>query len=391
MRFNALVATATAAAFLAACSDNDTTDPELPPDAALTDESLASRDDDGDDRGRGFVFTLSNQSDGNAVLVFARDQNGTLGAPATVPTGGLGSGGGLGNQGALILADRGRWLIAVNPGSNDVSVFRHQNGRLNPTARTPSGGELPISVTEHGGIVYVLNDGGTANITGFRLRHDGSLTPIAGASRPLSIAAPDAAQIQFAPGGRELVVTEKGTNSILVFPVDRHGVAGAPSIQRSHGDTPFGFDFDRLGRLFVSEAFGGATDASALSSYQLRHGSLRLVSGSVGTTETAACWTVITGDGRFAYVTNTGSGSISGYRIGHSGRLRLLDADGQTAVVGAGSSPIDAAITRGSRYLFTLNSGAQSIAGFRIGRDGALESVGTAANLPASTNGLAAW
>ena len=41
-------------------------------------------------------------------------------------------------------------------------------------------------------------------------------------------------------------------------------------------------------RLFVSEAFGGATDASALSSYRLGTAGLGVLSPSVKTTETAA-------------------------------------------------------------------------------------------------------
>jgi 6-phosphogluconolactonase (cycloisomerase 2 family) len=97
---------------------------------------------------------------------------------------------------------------------------------------------------------------------------------------------------------------------------------------------------------------------------------------------------VVTKDGRFAYTTNTGSASISGYRIGHDGELSLLDADGVTGVTGA--MPIDMALTRGSRFLYSLNSGDGTISGFRVQADGGLSPIGGASGLPAGANGLAA-
>ncbi len=99
---------------------------------------------------------------------------------------------------------------------------------------------------------------------------------------------------------------------------------------------------------------------------------------------------LVTGSGRFAYVTNTGSVTVSGYAIGSDGSLTLLDPDGVTAVTGAGSSPIDADVSHNSRFLFVLNAGTDSIAGFGInGGDGSLTSVGETFGLPASSVGLA--
>jgi 6-phosphogluconolactonase (cycloisomerase 2 family) len=108
----------------------------------------------------------------------------------------------------------------------------------------------------------------------------------------------------------------------------------------------------------------------------------------VATTETAACWIVVTKNGRFAYTTNTGSGSISGYRVGHDGALTLLDADGATASTGPG--PIDMALTPSSRLLYSLNSGDGTISGFRVGGDGSLSPIGGASGLPGAATGLAA-
>ena len=354
--------------------------------AALTFAASASADGN---RGRGAVYTLTNAATGNAVAVFERAANGSLTPEGMVSTGGRGTGAGLGSQGALVLDDDR--LFAVNAGSNTISSLEVDDGNeveLEDVAS--SRGVRPISLTVHGPIVYVLNAGDAttpANITGF-LVFGGELIPLPGSSRPLSTAAPDPAQIEFTPDGRVLVVTEKATNRITTYRVF-FGYASGPFAQPSAGQTPFGFAFDRRGHLIVSEAFGGATDASVLSSYRVgRGGAVSAIDPNVATTETAACWVVVTKDGGFTYTTNTGSNSISGYAIGRDGDLTLLDADGKTAVTGA--TPIDAALSRSSRFLYELSAGAHEIGAFVVNSDGSLDPLGAVGGLPVGAVGLAA-
>ncbi|MFN0303449.1 MAG: lactonase family protein [Burkholderiales bacterium] len=337
------------------------------------------------------VYALSNTTAGNEVIVFRRSADGGLTPAGRVATHGLGSGGGLGNQGALALSRNGEWLFAVNAGSNDISVLAVRQDGLRLVSRIGSGGIRPVSLTLHGDILYVLNAGGTNNVTGFTIGDHGTLSPIPGSTKPLSAASTAPAQVQFDPEGELLVVTEKATNKIVLYKVE-DGVADGPLVRDSVGATPFGFAFDKRGTLIVSEAFGGAPNRSALSSYKIPDDTtvLQLVSGSVGTNQTAACWVVITKNGRFAYTTNTGSGTVSGYRIGKDGELRLLNADGRTAVIGAGSGPTDAALSTNSRFLYVLNPGIGSVSGFRVEADGSLSSVGNATGIPASATGLVA-
>jgi len=383
MRIAQLGAIALGALAVAACVDRELVAPSTQFAVSLTaaaDRALP-----------GAVYTLSNSAAGNAVLAFNRAPDGTLTAAGAYPTGGLGTGGELGSQGALVLSQDGRFLLAVNAGSDDVSVMRVQPSSLELVATVPSGGDQPTSVTVHQQLVYVLNAGGAGSVTGFRLGRGGALSPIAGSTRPLSTAAAAPAQVEFSPNGRVLVVTERATNVISTYLVGSDGLVAGPHVNPSAGATPFGFAFDNAGRLLVSEAFGGAADASASSSYALHDdGTLTLLSGSVPTTETAACWLVVTNSGRFAYVTNTGSGSVSGYGIETDGRLTLLDADGRTGETGAGSAPIDAAFDVASRFLYTLNVGNGSISAFAVRADGALGTLAGVAGLPAGAVGLAA-
>jgi 6-phosphogluconolactonase (cycloisomerase 2 family) len=336
------------------------------------------------------VYTMSNATDGNRILAFHRASGGTLTPAGSFATGGLGTGGGLGNQGGLTLSGNDRWLLAVNAGSNDVSLFATDDEGLRLVDRVPTGGTLPKSVTIHRDLVYVLN-AGSDSVSGFRLRPSGKLTPLAGSTRPLSGSATDPAQVQFRPDGRVLVVTEKATNLIVTYAVDEDGLLGPPQAQSSQGATPFGFAFGNRRQLFVSEAFGGAPDASAMSSYRVdADGILHLVSPSVPTHQTAACWVVVTDGGRFAYTSNTGSGSISGYEIDDDGALTLLNADGRTADTGAGSAPTDLALSENGRFLFVLDSGTHNIGAFSIRPNGQLQPVAVTGGLPAGANGLAA-
>jgi 6-phosphogluconolactonase (cycloisomerase 2 family) len=336
----------------------------------------------------GAVYTATNALSGNEILVFHRMHDGRLAPAGAVSTGGLGTGADLGNQGGLILTGDEKWLLAVNAGSDEISVFRVRRRGIELVHVEPSNGSVPISLTEHDGLVYVLN-AGSDSITGFWLERDGDLSPISRSTRPLSGSGTGPAQIQFDPRGKVLVVTEKNTNNIVTYEVDRSGRPGFAQVMDSNGETPFGFAFGKRGQLFVSEAFGGAPDASAVSSYDVdRGGELETVSASVGTTETAACWVVVTRDGRFAYTTNTGSGSISGYSIEFDGEIELLDADGRTGVTGSGSSPIDMSIA--GRFLYSLNGGTGTVGVFRIAHDGSLLRLPFAAGLPAGVNGLAA-
>ena len=338
------------------------------------------------DNGPRAVYTITNQVSGNAVAVFARAADGTLAPAGTFATGGTGTGAGLGSQGAVTLSDDGRLLFAVNAGSNDLSVFHVDPQGLSLLSRTPSGGTLPISVTVSHNVVYVLNAGGSGNITGFTIDAAGALTPLAGSTKALSRAAPAPAQVAFSADGRELIVSEKGTSLLDVYPVDENGVAGELRSFTSAGGTPFGFAVGSHNLVFVSEA---AAPGSA-SSYRLTSvGSLQLVSGTILTHQGAPCWAVVTKDGRFGF-TGNGSGSVSGFRVAPDGSIRLLDGGAASTIIGSGVN--DIALSENSRYLYALGTGSQqAIYAFRIQNDGSLQALGPVGDLPAGTRGLAAF
>lgn len=134
-----------------------------------------------------------------------------------------------------------------------------------------------------------------------------------------------------------------------------------------------------------------AANGSAASSYHLDNtGALTLITGSAPTHQTAACWTAISPDGRYAYTMNAGSGSVSGYRVRNDGRINLLAPSGISGLTGAGSHPTDAGFTESGRYLYVLSAGTNGITAFRVQGDGSLSAIGGGAGLPTTAVGLVA-
>jgi 6-phosphogluconolactonase len=328
----------------------------------------------------GHVYVLSNSPAGNAVLDYARAADGSLSGPVGYPTGGNGTGGGLGSQGSIVLDDDD--LYAVNAGSNSITRFSVRRNGLEWKATVPSGGTMPISLTVQDHLLYVLNGGAPTNITGFDTHGDG-LTPIPGSTRPMGPGATGPAQISFSRNGHVLVVTEKATSSIETFYVD-DDVPDNAAVFAATGNTPFGFDWDKHGNLLTSNASGSA------SSYSVsREGRVNVISGAVPTFQGAPCWLVTSRDGRFAYTANAGPGTISGFTVGDDGTLALLTPGGATASLGATSHPLDEAVTKDG-FLYNLTDGLHRISGFAIGGDGSLASAGFVAGLPVGAAGIAA-
>ena len=206
------------------------------------------------------VFVQTNEEGTNRVRAFRRDADGALDQAGEYPTGGAGLGAAhLGSQGAVILTEDGRFLLVTNAGSDDISVFAVQDG-LALVQTAPSNGIAPMSVTEHDGLVYVLNTG-DPSLVGFTLDAAG-LHLVPGSRRDLAAAA-DPAQVGFSPDGSTLVVTQRGTNSLVSFPVDEGGLLGGPQETASSGQTPYGFTFADHQTLVVTEAFGAQVGKAA--------------------------------------------------------------------------------------------------------------------------------
>ena len=332
------------------------------------------------------VYVQTNDAERNEVIAFDRSGDGRLSPLGTYETGGHGTGKAhLASQGSIILSDDGAWLLVANAGSDELSLFTVEPEGLRLAGRVASGGSGPTSIAVHGGLVYALNNGGTPNVSGFRL-DSAALIPVEGSTRQLSADA-DPAQVAFSPDGRTLVVTERGTNSISAFAVEASGLAEGPVTIPSSGATPYGFDFAN-GSVVVTEAFGGEIGKAAASSYSLRAGQLVPTSASVADTRSEVCWAAATRDGRFVYVTNFGDGTVSSYAV-REGALELREAVAASTRLGEPGIR-DEALSRDGRFLYAIDADAQRVFGWSVGDDGGLELVGEVDGVPATVAGLAA-
>ncbi|HME02162.1 MAG TPA: beta-propeller fold lactonase family protein, partial [Solirubrobacteraceae bacterium] len=213
----------------------------------------------------GHAYANDNTATSNTVAGFDRHADGSLtpipGSPFTA--GGAGLGAGLASQGAIQLSSDGRYLLAVDAGSNQISVLRlGYNGVPKPVG-TPvsSGGSEPVSIAVSGDLVYVANAGASeTNVTGFRLSADGDLSPVPGSTVALPAGSgPD--DVLFDPRGHKLVVNLVNTSTIASFHVRRDGllVPAPGSPIAAQGPGPFGAEFrpTNPSQLFVSNAHGG--------------------------------------------------------------------------------------------------------------------------------------
>ncbi len=320
----------------------------------------------------GYTYVDGNTAGANTVDGFARHADGSLTPLAGSPfsAGGAGLGTGLASQGAIQVTQDGRYLLAVDAGSNQISVLRLTAGGVPVLAGAPasSGGIKPVSVAvSPSGLVYVANSGaGGSGYSGLRLGFDGSLTPIAGST----VTVPDSAglgDVFFNAFGTHLIGTRTGTSqidSIVVLP-NGHLLAAKGSPYTGQGLGQLGAEFSPANpsELFVSNAHNGA-GLGTISAY--RDGLFGQLS-SIGSSpypdgQTAPCWVEISRDGKYLFTVNTGSGNISSYAINPHGSLALI---GSFAIKGGGAD-IDARLSPDGRYLLVDGSGMHFVSVFAV-------------------------
>ena len=337
----------------------------------------------------GAVFTMTNPNGtANAVIMFSRDNHGALTMVGTFPTGGNGglrSGppDPLKSQGSLMLTQDGKWLLAVNAGSNNISVFQVKNNGLSLVGTTASGGTFPVSLTISKNEVFVLN-GGTPNISGFNLSNNGVLTPIAGSTAVLPSGGSYLyTQVGFDNSGKWLVVSDLGDSAILAAPVNSSGIPGAWQSSPSSGPAPFGFLFDARNYLLVVQAGN-----SAVSGYRvLSTGMLSPIVEAFNPTTSTACW-IVEDQSNDVYTTNPGSNTISSFvDDSTSGNVGWLNATAATGI-----TTLDEGITNDGDFLYALAPGV-GIDGYKISHDGTLKMVGTfpATGITGNSQGIAVW
>lgn len=321
------------------------------------------------------VFVQTNDPEGNAIAAFHRNGDGTLTYVASYATGGQGGretgsmSDPLASQGSLVRVPEADLLLAVNAGSNTISVFRVGGGTLDREQVLPSGGQFPTSFAVHGNLVYVLDAGGDGFVSGYRIQ-DGGLSPIPGSTRALGLANANApffltspAEVGFTPDGQHLIVTTKTNSTVDVFSVLAGGQLSAVPVKNAAPGVPFAFVFEGE-RMLLN--FAGT---SSLQTFTVNaDDTITPVSAPVSDGQAALCW--VTGARGFEYASNTGSSDLSQFRVGGDGTVTLVNPVAASNVHGA----IDSAAA-GGRYLYVQGGLDSSVHVFAIGAGGALTQI----------------
>jgi 6-phosphogluconolactonase (cycloisomerase 2 family) len=339
----------------------------------------------------GHVYANNNTAGTNSVSGFDRHADGSLTAMAGSPfeTGGAGSGVTLPSQGALQLSSDGRYLLAVDAASNEISVLRvHMDGSLRAVETVDSGGMLPVSIAVHDDLVYVANAGaGGMNYTGFKLNPGGHLRPLAGSTVWLSgPAAP--VDILFNSTGTLLAATKFGPgdvpSQIDSFAVTSNGLLvaapGAPFA--AQGAAPFGGAFrpTNPSQLYVSNAHNGAGLGTVSAFSVAGDGTLNSIAGSpFADFQTAPCWVAIAPDGQHLFAVNTAVPSVTSFAIAADGTLSAPVSTNFNMPMGL--RPFDVGLDPTGQFLYVV--GASRVAAFSV-------SGGTLTELSGSPFALAA-
>ncbi|KAL7793784.1 hypothetical protein V8C37DRAFT_415459 [Trichoderma ceciliae] len=350
---------------------------------------------------KGAVFALTNAVN-NQVIAFSRNTDGTLVKTGMYPTGGHGQGVDFDSQGGLQLSADHRFLYAVNPADDHVTVFEVSGSSLKKI-QSIYAGDQPLSISlSSTGYAYVL-DGSVAStgIFGFKVNKvSGLLTPLTNSTIATSTPIGVPGTVAFSPDGCSLIVTNKVGSTIDLFTVgiDGHASLSPFTTIASSGLRPFGAVFGKSNTLYVVESGLPAFGNAGLSTYRFHGGQspvLEPITKSEKNQQTDGCWVVVTPDEKYAYTASFITNAISSYSVAKNGTVTLLEAD--SALPGDGSEPVDLALSSDGVYLYNLLRGSGAIVAWKIESDGSLKllggSFGKGEGLPVAdgASGLAAY
>ena len=344
----------------------------------------------------GYTYVNDNTATSNTIAGFDRHADGSLTPIAGSPflAGGAGLGAGLASQGAIQVTSDDRYLLAVDAGSNQISVLRITTNGVPVLVGQPvsSGGIKPVSVAvSRTGLVYVANSGtGGSGYSGFRLHRHGHLTPIPHST----VTVPDISgvgDVFFNSTGDRLIGTRTGTSLIDSFAVLPNGrllaAPGSPFTGQGLGQLGSEFSPTKPWQLFVSNAHNGPGLGTVSAYHDGRLGQLNSIGSSpYPDGQTAPCWVEISHNGKYLFTVNTGSGNISSYSINPHGSLTLI---GSFTITGGGAD-IDARLSPDGKYLLVDGAGHNFVSVFAVNGGSLTELASSPTPLPvgASSSGI---
>ena len=324
---------------------------------------------------------------------------------------GCGDDGGEGGLGGLGTIGGGEGTAAVvyvtNSGSNNVSGYtiNPSTGGLAPIPGSPFvnlSAPSAIVVSSNGFFAYAANSQAN-NVTAFRLGTDGAL--LRGES---TTATPNPAAVGTTPralaisqDSRFLYVANSGSDSVTVFSIGTAGLltpvpatTGNPNPVAAGGSAPIALATASPGRfLYVANRA-----SNTVTAFQIETSGLltQVPPAGPGTNPISVSGTGLTAlamspNGQFLYTTNGTSNTVTVFQVVTSGLLTLVPPTGSNPNPAStrGTTPNGIAVASNGAHLYIVN-GEGNVSAFAIASNGLLTLVpasGTAPNpAPAGAN-----
>jgi 6-phosphogluconolactonase (cycloisomerase 2 family) len=299
------------------------------------------------------------------------------------------------SSGTAAVTSRPAYVLVANSGSNDVSAYsvNPASGTLTAVSGSPFlAGTSPVSVSTDilGRFAYVANNGSN-DISAFDVSPaTGALIPVTGSPFPTGGTGPQSVVVD---GPSEFVYAgNSGSQNISEFSLNPatgalSAISGSPlgasfSVT-ALSDDPTGQLVFAVGTGIANFALGNFYDVNVNGNPKSTNpnGSLSLANTLTTGSELKASSVAVHPSGRFAYVTNMGSNSVTGVSL-----TCCQSAPVPGSPFPTGTSPVSVAIEPLGRFLYVANSGSNNISAYSID-----PSTGTASPLagppfPAGTN-----
>ncbi len=308
-------------------------------------------------------------------------------APGCGDDGGQGGFGGLGTIGGE--ATTTAIVYVTNRGSNDVSGYtiNASTGGLTPIPGSPFvnlSAPSAITVSSNGFFAYVANSQAN-NVTAFRIGTNGALLrgeSTAATLNPASVGTTPRALV-ISQDSRFLYVANSGSDSVTVFSIGTAGLltrvpptTANPNPVAAGGSAPIALTTSSPGRfLYVANS-----TSNTVTAFQIETSGLltQVPPAGPGTNPVSISGTgptalAMSPNGQFLYVTNGASNTVTAFQVATSGLLTLVPPTGPNPnpVSTGGATPNGIAVASNGAHLYIAN-GEGNVSAFAIGGNGLL-------------------
>jgi 6-phosphogluconolactonase len=275
-------------------------------------------------------------------------------------------------------------VYVTNSGSNNVSGYsiNAATGGLSALPGSPFANvsaPSAIAVSSNGFFAFVTNSQANT-VTAFRVGTDGALLPASPTPAPVGTA-PRA--VAISRDSRFLYVANSGSDSVTIFDIGTAGVLtlvpqapGNPNPVAAGGSSPVALAISPTGRfLYVANSTSNTVTAFQIETSGLLTqvppagpGTNPISVGGTGPTALAMSST-----GQFLYVTNGASNTVTAFRVETSGLLTLVPPAGSNPnpLSTGGTAPNGIAVASNGASLYIANGGG-NVSAFTIGSNGLL-------------------